>query len=211
MRGAAPRAVGRLSDTLYLEHWTVTTVTAEIAASRRSTRLAHRCTLAAHCPGDLATMRGANIRFVEADGLRTPAPGHAGGGLRRGPAGRHALGVGTTTLRPPARPPPRPRRPAGRGRRAARRADRPALAAGPVVPRPAQARADFPPDWGCQAAPAVTSSPPCLFGAVDSPDRVVLLGDSHAGQWFSPLLALASRRGWALLEELVSRAARCRN
>lgn len=46
----------------------------------------------------------------------------------------------------------------------------------------------------------MTRSPECLFGAVDSPDRVVLLGDSHAGQWFSPLLALASQRGWALQE-----------
>lgn len=35
---------------------------------------------------------------------------------------------------------------------------------------------------------------------MDSPDRIVLLGDSHAGQWFSPMLALASQRGWALQE-----------
>ncbi|GFN04070.1 hypothetical protein Smic_26260 [Streptomyces microflavus] len=71
---------------------------------------------------------------------------------------------------------------------------------GPVVPNPAQARKDFPPDRDCQVAPEVTRSPECLFGAVDSPDRIVLLGDSHAGQWFSPMLALAAQRGWALQE-----------
>lgn len=71
---------------------------------------------------------------------------------------------------------------------------------GPVVPNPAQARKDFPPDRDCQVAPEVTRSPQCLFGAVDSPDRIVLLGDSHAGQWFSPMLALAAQRGWALQE-----------
>ena len=30
--------------------------------------------------------------------------------------------------------------------------------------------------------------------------RIVLLGDSHAGQWFSTLLAVASQRHWALEE-----------
>lgn len=74
------------------------------------------------------------------------------------------------------------------------------LTGGPVVPSPVQARKDFPPDGACEVAPPVTSSPPCLFGATDSPDRVVLLGDSHAGQWFSPVLALAAQRGWALQE-----------
>ncbi|MGH8918413.1 MAG: SGNH hydrolase domain-containing protein, partial [Actinomycetes bacterium] len=71
---------------------------------------------------------------------------------------------------------------------------------GPVVPGPAQAAKDFPPDGDCEVDPEVTRSPDCLFGAVDSPDRIVLLGDSHAGQWFSPMLALASQRGWALQE-----------
>lgn len=74
------------------------------------------------------------------------------------------------------------------------------LTGGPVMPSPVQARKSFPPDGACEVAPSVTSSPPCLFGAVDSPHRVVLLGDSHAGQWFSPLLSLAAKRGWALQE-----------
>nr|WP_051969719.1 SGNH hydrolase domain-containing protein [Kitasatospora azatica] len=71
-----------------------------------------------------------------------------------------------------------------------------------VVPDPAQARKDFPPDGACEVPPTTVSSPPCLFGDTASPDRIVLLGDSHAGQWFSAALAIAAERHWGL-EELV--------
>lgn len=71
---------------------------------------------------------------------------------------------------------------------------------GPIVPGAVQARQDFPPDGECEVAPATTTSPACLFGETGSPDRIVLLGDSHAGQWFSPMLAIAAERHWALQE-----------
>ncbi|WP_069742599.1 acyltransferase family protein [Streptomyces sp. EN23] len=203
LAGRAPRAVGRLSYTLYLWHWPVL-VFAEARLGALDWPAKTAWTVAAVLPA-LATRR-----WVEQPLRRSrtvselPRRGLAVGVSAVVLPVVLALVVGTTTLRllGPAAPvdvgslPPG----AAAGPSLLARAEGPALAAGPVVPRPAQARADFPPDGGCQAAPAVTSSPPCLFGAVDSPDRVVLLGDSHAGQWFSPLLALASRRGWALQE-----------
>ncbi|MFC8700234.1 acyltransferase family protein [Streptomyces parvus] len=203
LAGRAPRAVGRLSYTLYLWHWPVLVLAeARLGALGWPARTAW--TLAAVLPA-LATMR-----WVEQPLRRSrtvselPRRGLAVGVSAVILPVVLALVVGTTTLRllGPATPvdvgslPPG----AATGPSLLSRADGSVLADGPVVPGPAQARGDFPPDAGCQVAPTVTSSPPCLFGAVDSPDRMVLLGDSHAGQWFSPLLALASRRGWAFQE-----------
>ncbi|MFE0149831.1 acyltransferase family protein [Nonomuraea sp. NPDC059007] len=70
----------------------------------------------------------------------------------------------------------------------------------------AAARTDYPPSEGCEVALTATTSPPCLFtpsgsgraGAVPGNDRVVLLGDSHAGQWFTMARRVAHRRGWTL-------------
>ncbi|MEU2758751.1 acyltransferase family protein [Streptomyces sp. NPDC007094] len=203
LAAGAPRALGRLSYTLYLWHWPVL-VLAEARLGALGWPAKTALTLAAVLPA-FATMR-----WVERPLRRSrtvselPRRGLAVGISAVVLPVVLALVVGTTTLQllGPATPvdvrslPPG----AAAGPSLLARADGSALADGPVVPAPAQAREDFPPDGGCQVAPAVTSSPPCLFGAVDSPDRVVLLGDSHAGQWFSPLLALASRRGWALQE-----------
>ncbi|MEV6524783.1 acyltransferase family protein [Longispora sp. NPDC051575] len=71
---------------------------------------------------------------------------------------------------------------------------------GPVVPPPAAARVDYGPLPGeCLVAPAAVESPPCRFGAGSagavSADRIVLLGDSQAAQWFPAVLQLAGRRG----------------
>ncbi|MFE3502532.1 acyltransferase family protein [Kitasatospora sp. NPDC059160] len=67
-----------------------------------------------------------------------------------------------------------------------------------LTPSLARAREDFPPGKGCEIPLNADSSPRCLFGNQDSPDRIVLLGDSHAGQWISAGLALAEQRHWAL-------------
>ncbi|MFF7990851.1 acyltransferase family protein [Kitasatospora xanthocidica] len=67
-----------------------------------------------------------------------------------------------------------------------------------LTPSLARAREDFPPGKGCEIPLNADSSPRCLFGAEDSPDRIVLLGDSHAGQWISSALAIAEQRHWAL-------------
>jgi peptidoglycan/LPS O-acetylase OafA/YrhL len=41
--------------------------------------------------------------------------------------------------------------------------------------------------------------PRCTYGDRGSPTRVVLLGDSHAGQWFPALEAISRRHHWALI------------
>ncbi|MFJ5843604.1 acyltransferase family protein [Streptomyces sp. NPDC092903] len=198
----APGAVGRLSYTLYLWHWPVL-VLAEARFGHLGWPARAALTLASVLPA------AATARWVERP-LRhsrtlSELPRR---GLSLGLAAVVvpvvlALVVGTTTLRllGPAAPvdvkglPPG----AAAGPMLLARTGTP-LTGGPVVPSPVQARQSFPPDGACEVAPPVTSSPPCLFGAADSAHRIVLLGDSHAGQWFSPLLSLAAKRGWALQE-----------
>ncbi|MFF2787839.1 acyltransferase family protein [Streptomyces sp. NPDC058049] len=203
LAGRAPRAVGRLSYTLYLWHWPVL-VLAEARLGTLGWPAKTALTLAAVLPA-LATMR-----WVEQPLRRSrtvselPRRGLSVGVSAIVLPVVLALVVGTTTLRVlgPAGPVDTQGLPPGAASGPtllARTAGTP-LVDGPVVPSPAQARGDFPPDGACEVAPAETHSPDCLFGAVDSPDRIVLLGDSHAGQWFSPMLALASQRGWALQE-----------
>ncbi|MFF3089778.1 acyltransferase family protein [Streptomyces nojiriensis] len=203
LSGRAPRAVGRLSYTLYLWHWPVL-VLAEARLGTLGWPAKTALTLAAVLPA-LAT-----LRWVERPLRRSrtvselPRRGLSVGVSAIVLPVVLALVVGTTTLRVlgPAGPVDTQGLPPGAASGPtllARTAGTP-LVDGPVVPSPAQARGDFPPDGACEVAPAETRSPDCLFGAVDSPDRIVLLGDSHAGQWFSPMLALASQRGWALQE-----------
>ncbi|MFI6850290.1 acyltransferase family protein [Kitasatospora sp. NPDC050467] len=67
-----------------------------------------------------------------------------------------------------------------------------------LTPSLARAREDFPPGRGCEIPLGADASPRCLFGTESSPDRIVLVGDSHAGQWISSALALAEQRKWAL-------------
>ncbi|MDT0478105.1 SGNH hydrolase domain-containing protein, partial [Streptomyces sp. DSM 41014] len=204
LAGRGPRAVGRLSYNLYLWHWPVI-VLAEARLGTLGWPAKTALTLAAVLPA-LATMR-----WVEQPLRRSrtvselPRRGLSVGISAIVLPVVLALVVGTATLHMmgPATPVDVKGLPPGAASGPsllARVPGAPVADGGPVVPSPAQARKDFPPDQGCQVAPEVTRSPQCLFGAVDSPDRIVLLGDSHAGQWFSPMLALASQRGWALQE-----------
>jgi peptidoglycan/LPS O-acetylase OafA/YrhL len=50
------------------------------------------------------------------------------------------------------------------------------------------------------------TTPPedCVFGDVDSETVVVLLGDSHAAQWFPALESIATDKGWKLLSRTKS-------
>ncbi|MFJ7272345.1 acyltransferase family protein [Streptomyces sp. NPDC099050] len=203
LAGRAPRAVGRLSYTLYLWHWPVL-VLAEARFGPQDWPVKAALTLAAALPA-YATMR-----WVEQPLRRSrtvselPRRGLSVGITAVVLPLVLALVVGTTTLNllgpaTPVQPAGLPPGAASGPHLLARTGSAPPQA-GPVVPGPAQARADFPPDGACEVAPAVTRSPDCLFGAVDSPDRIVLLGDSHAGQWFSATLAMAAQRGWALQE-----------
>ncbi|MFG2975698.1 acyltransferase family protein [Streptomyces sp. NPDC048331] len=203
LSGRTPRAVGRLSYTLYLWHWPVL-VLAESRLGALGWPAKTALTLAAVLPA-LATMHWVE-RPLRRSRTVSELPRR---GLSVGVSAivlpvALALVVGTTTLRMlgPAGPVDTRGLPPGAvsGPTLLARTAVTPLVDGPVVPSPAQARGDFPPDGACEVAPSGTRSPECLFGAVDSPDRIVLLGDSHAGQWFSPMLALASQRGWALQE-----------
>ncbi|MFI5531931.1 acyltransferase family protein [Kitasatospora sp. NPDC051853] len=200
----APRAIGRLSYNLYLWHWPVL-ILAEARFGALSWPVKVALTAAAALPAAAA------MRWIETP-LRhnrtlSELPRR---GLSLGLAAVIvpvvlALVVGTGTLRllGPAKPVDLLGLPPGSPDGTSLLVPTAGAAkGGPVVPDPVQARQDFPPDGECEVAPTAVSSPACLFGATTSPDRIVLLGDSHAGQWFSPMLAIAAERGWAL-EELV--------
>ncbi len=70
-----------------------------------------------------------------------------------------------------------------------------------LQPPLAEARNDLPVLYsdGCQVAFPETESPPCEYGNLDAATTIVLLGDSHAAQWFPTLERLATERGWRLL------------
>ncbi|MGW7586709.1 acyltransferase family protein [Kitasatospora sp. NPDC054768] len=188
------RAAGRLSYAWYLWHWPVLTIAqARYGPLPWSTLLA--LTAAAALPAWLT------LRLVEQP-LRygsSPAPRR---GLAVGASALvipliAALTLGGGTVRALGDPAAGPvAAPAGA-------ADGPSLLAPgarvlTLTPSLARAREDFPPGKGCEIPLNADSSPRCLFGAEDSPDRIVLLGDSHAGQWISAGLALAEQRHWAL-------------
>ena len=51
---------------------------------------------------------------------------------------------------------------------------------------------------GCMSWPADAEPPVCEFGDAASPVTVVLLGDSHAAQWFPALAELGRQRRWRI-------------
>jgi peptidoglycan/LPS O-acetylase OafA/YrhL len=52
---------------------------------------------------------------------------------------------------------------------------------------------------GCHADVPTTISPDCVYGNTSSDETIVLFGDSHAAQWFSPLRTYAEERGMAMV------------
>nr|WP_233533934.1 SGNH hydrolase domain-containing protein [Kitasatospora sp. SolWspMP-SS2h] len=196
----APRAVGRLSYHLYLWHWPVL-VLAEAHWGALPWGAGAALTAAAALPAYAA------LRWLEQPLRRSPVLGEIPRrGLSLGLAAvvlpvLLALVVGSGTIRDlgPATPPDPSGLPPGARTGSSLLAAAPPPHA-PTVPNPVQARQDFPPDGGCEVGPADTTSPPCRFGTGE--DRIVLLGDSHAGQWFSALLGIAAQHRLSV-EELV--------
>ncbi len=70
-----------------------------------------------------------------------------------------------------------------------------------LQPSLAAVGADLPATYadGCHVGYGGTESGRCLYGVEASATRVVLMGDSHAAQWFPAVERLASSRGWQLL------------
>jgi len=71
----------------------------------------------------------------------------------------------------------------------------------PPQARFAEARRDLPAiyDNGCHASVYEVSLRDCEFGPHLAPQTVVLLGDSHAAQWFPALEQISRDRGWRLV------------
>jgi peptidoglycan/LPS O-acetylase OafA/YrhL len=54
-------------------------------------------------------------------------------------------------------------------------------------------------DPGCLSGILVSEPKPCFFPTSADAGSIVLFGDSHADQWSTPLLAVATRNGWRLI------------
>jgi peptidoglycan/LPS O-acetylase OafA/YrhL len=54
-------------------------------------------------------------------------------------------------------------------------------------------------DDGCHVDPSTQTPGECVFGDRDASTTVVLMGDSHAAQWFPALDALGRERNWRLV------------
>ncbi len=52
---------------------------------------------------------------------------------------------------------------------------------------------------GCLVGFAPTTSPSCVFGSVTGTRTIVLLGDSHAAQWFPALDGVSVEEGWRVV------------
>jgi peptidoglycan/LPS O-acetylase OafA/YrhL len=70
-----------------------------------------------------------------------------------------------------------------------------------LIPSLTRARDDIPAIYenDCHLAQPATAIPDCVFGDPGSPTAVVLIGDSHAAQWFPALERLAIERSWRLV------------
>lgn len=68
-----------------------------------------------------------------------------------------------------------------------------------ITARIAEATADLGEDYrnGCHLGFDATEQPECRFARLSGP-RVVLWGDSHAAQWFTPLVAAGGNAGWTV-------------
>ncbi|MFI6480837.1 acyltransferase family protein [Nonomuraea sp. NPDC050663] len=180
LAGAPMRAMGRLSFSWYLWHWPVL-VLVEAAAGAQPWPAKLALAVASAAPAWLTMRLVENPVRFSAVVTELPRRGLAVGTAAMTVPVIAALVLGFVTA--PGGP--------AEGTRTVAVAPAPA----PTVDA-AAARTDYPRSGGCEVAAAATTSPPCVFGT--GSERVVLIGDSHAGQWFAMAQRIAQRRGWSL-------------
>ena len=76
----------------------------------------------------------------------------------------------------------------------------------PMLSNPIRAAEDKPQVYadGCWNGRPFSRHKVCSYGPKDAPVTVALYGNSHAGQWFPPILKAAQERGWRLDTYLAS-------
>jgi peptidoglycan/LPS O-acetylase OafA/YrhL len=205
------RAIGRLSYSWYLWHWPVLVIwEARFGPVGWPVKLA--LVTAAVVPAWLT------LRFVE-NPVRlsprvtaTPWRGLAAGLASVALAVAGGAALNTNAIRaldresaPVALPTPAPSQPVAAANQDAPLDEGhlylppyPVIPPGPPRPSPRQARVDYSGVGGCQISTGSTVNGTCLFGDASSPDHILLLGDSHAMEWFPALMETARPRGWAI-------------
>jgi len=202
-----PRWLGRISYSLYLWHWPIL-ILIPIAIGMDGLAVRIPLALAAVAVAHLST------RFIEqpfrlhGEPKRRPIVPIVATGIASILVAGAALGAGAV-LRPRSQPPVTPEQIAADVQN-----PEPVLASprlgGPIPPEIrnglAWAAKDVPPSRrdDCQVDRLRTEPLPCLYGSETSDTSVVLLGDSHAGQWLSAMADLASQNGWRLVSHLKS-------
>ncbi|MEA2311223.1 MAG: hypothetical protein QOE28_1191 [Solirubrobacteraceae bacterium] len=189
------QAVGRRSYACYVWHWPVL-VLAGAAWGPLSTVQALAASLGSLLPA-LVTYRWIE-EPLRRSRLHARRPGAT---LAAGFAGSAVAVASGIVLAASISSPPALAAGAVEGAPQLRRTGRIEAAAAALRPRPVDASADRGRVYydGCLVGEGGTTSPPCVYGDRRSRTTVVLLGDSHAMQWFPALQRVAVRRRWRLV------------
>lgn len=186
--------LGRVSYSLYLWHWPLLVLPAVVVGHDLSGPARAALVVAA------VVLAWGTQRWVERP-MRSSAPFRRTGPAVLGGVGLTAVALAasaalavlptlaTSTLVPPLTP-----------QAVARGVDGTVVVPANVTPALTDVSGDLPVVYGdrCQLELRDTVLRPCRFGAAAAPRRVMLLGDSHAAQWFPALEAAALDDRWAL-------------